>query len=930
MSSFHKLPSIAEIVKELPAISKILANSSNYWAHKDKKGEKVEETLEQHLSLVMQKFCILSDTHQLDDVLDQLADSYAKDFFPESFQISIANFLKMAFVQSILFHDFGKVNENFQADPAKMANPQFQKKDSPIETKHSALGAYIYLIYNCVEAQKLSEGNDEVFLGLLRVVLAFSYPIFKHHGSRLEDKISQKVKFTAEEAAFMKQYLALYQINVAAEVTDNFHQFLNNCFRHFEALLGQKKDALHFPLYNLVRLNFSLLTASDYLASGEYMSGLKVDDFGVLSQARKQEIYQTIRNSQSYNQAVYQELESAEITNPKSQSNVNLNILRKEMAIEVIRNIRANADKNLFYLEAPTGGGKTNLSMLATVELLQANERLNKVFYVFPFTTLITQTYQSIIETLVLKPEEVMQLHSKTGISAKAQSEENKDGEYGDQRLNYIDHLFAHYPFCLLTHIRFFDIIKTNEKNSNYLLHRLANSIVVLDELQSYNPTHWDKLVYFIQQYARFYNIKFILMSATLPKLDLLDLPDVAKNVFTPLLSDAKRKYFQNPNFAGRIEFDLKSLQSLPKKSIKALPKLAEWVIIESKKYAALEFGKAKPQGSVYTIIEFIFKKAATEFYQVIERLDHGFDEIFVLSGTILEHRRKHIINFLKREENRQKRVLLITTQVVEAGVDIDMDIGFKNVSLIDSDEQLAGRINRNVNKQQCQLFLFKMNEPSVIYHKDYRFEKTHEQLSTNDHLQILHEKDFDKLYDLVLDGIKEWNDTEFAAGKLSHYLEDIKRLNFQSVSENFKLIDQQTLSVFVPLDIPVEVDGKDEGKSDEIFNKSELWLLQEKGIETDETVNGSAVFDIYLTQLEQKTGDFVNRQIDLKTLQSILSKFVFSVFSTEKVKAEFLPFSDVEKSEFGYLYLSEWEKLYNEIFGLDENNFDHIDHQFL
>jgi CRISPR-associated endonuclease/helicase Cas3 len=353
-------------------------------------------------------------------------------------------------------------------------------------------------------------------------------------------------------------------------------------------------------------------------------------------------------------------------------------------------------------------------------------------------------------------------------------------------------------------------------------------------------------------------------------------------------------------------------------------------VISESEKYAAFDFGEAKPKGSVYIIIEFIFKKSATEFYQIIEPLEHGFDEIFVLSGTILEHRRKRIINFLKRKENRKKRILLITTQVVEAGVDIDMDIGFKNVSIIDSDEQLAGRINRNMNKQQCQLFLFKLNEPSVIYQKDYRFEKTRKHLSADDHLQILQNKDFDKLYDLVLDGIKEWNDTEFAAGKLIHYLEDIKRLNFQSVSENFKLIDQQTLSVFVPLDIPVEIDGKDEVKPDEVFSKSELKLLRERGIAIDETVNGSAVFELYLAQLEQKMGDFVHRQIDLKTLQSILSKFVFSVFGTEKVRARFMPFSDVQKSEFGYLYLSGWNKLYSEIFGLDESKFDHIDHQFL
>src|SRR5690606_6094201 len=118
------------------------------------------------------------------------------------------------------------------------------------------------------------------------------------------------------------------------------------------------------------------------------------------------------------------------------------------------------------------------------------------------------------------------------------------------------------------------------------------------------------------------------------------------------------------------------------------LTELADKLIEESQTYSAKDFGKAKPLGSVYTIVEFIFKKTATEFHQIIKHTDF-FDEIFVLSGTILEHRRRYIINFLKNKSNRKKKILLITTQVVEAGVDIDMDLGFKDRSLIDSDEQL-------------------------------------------------------------------------------------------------------------------------------------------------------------------------------------------------------------------------------------------------
>lgn len=76
---------------------------------------------------------------------------------------------------------------------------------------------------------------------------------------------------------------------------------------------------------------------------------------------------------------------------------------------------------------------------------------------------------------------------------------------------------------------------------------------------------------------------------------------------------------------------------------------------------------------------------------------------------------------------------MLITTQVVEAGVDIDMDLGFKNISLIDSDEQLAGRVNRNACKVGCEVYLFRLDNASVLYGKDKRYQMVRDKfLSVN------------------------------------------------------------------------------------------------------------------------------------------------------------------------------------------------------
>jgi CRISPR-associated endonuclease/helicase Cas3 len=933
---------VAAILKATQPINEFLIDAEKYYAHVSPKNStiiKTPETLQQHIELVQEKFELLTQKHGIDAVIDNLITDFLRKQKVEN-NLQLGNFLKKLFVNTVVFHDFGKINENFQASSEKMNNPHFQGKSNPnsaISTHHSSLGAYLFIVKHIKDAMTEVEQKHNHLAMLATLML--SYPIFKHHGKYLNDDYQDKIGFSANEVACMKTYIAHYQYLIPPQISEGLTLSLKKAFEQLDSF--QLFNS--FSLYALVRLSFSLLTASDYLASGKYMTGIEVKEFGVLDEKRINEIFNFVSKSdflqneqvqkKNYNKGTYEKLaHGVTFQNPKTQSNENLNLLRQEMAFEVIQNIRANTDKNLFYIEAPTGGGKTNLSMLATVELLKANiGTSNKVFYVFPFTTLITQTHSAIKETLGLSENEVVQLHSKAGFKQK--TEEEKDGLYSDEKENYIDNLFVNYPFCLLSHVKFFDLLKTNEKEGNYMLHRLANSIVVIDELQSYNPEHWDKIIYFISHYAKLFNIKFILMSATLPKLgDLQVLDKQYVSNFLYLLPNAKKDYFLNPNFSERVHFnfDLFERQDLQ------LEEIAETLLEKSKEYATLDFGKAKPKDSVYSIIEFIFKKSATEFYQKIKAIHNGFfDEILVLSGTILEHRRKEIINFLKNEDNRKKRILLVTTQVVEAGVDIDMDLGFKDRSMIDSEEQLAGRINRNVNKKGCTLYLFNYNKERIIYGQDKRYQET-KKLQTSDYQRILQEKDFDYLYNTIFGRIDFWNDSNLISQEnhnkqLKFYKAKIERLQFKSVHWDFKLIDQENISCFIPLAIPVNVEGVKSRTDDAIFSKNELDFLSKNDIFLNEEnkIEGNQVFDLYMNIIKNKR-DFVAQKIAEKTLQGIMSKFIFSLFASNKVESQIILYSDEVKSEFGYKYIEHWKDFYDVTFGMDSERFDSNETQFL
>ena len=273
---------------------------------------------------------------------------------------------------------------------------------------------------------------------------------------------------------------------------------------------------------------------------------------------------------------------------------------------------------------------------------------------------------------------------------------------------------------------------------------------------------------------------------------------------------------------------------------------------------------------------------------------------------------------------------MLITTQVVEAGVDIDMDLGFKNISLIDSDEQLAGRVNRNVIKEPCEVYLFQVNQPSLLYKQDERYQITRDELTRGDHEEILKTKNFEKLYDLVLEKITRINGIEQIQNFNSDYLPEITRLNYRQINNKFKLIEQDNLSVFVPLKLPVKITSS-ENEEEAVFSSAELNFLSRLGVQTNEScIDGVDVWRTYKSILFNREKDFVGQQIDKKLMSGVLSKFTFSIFSNVSIRKKLVEFSiptvDREEELRGfdnYVYLARHEDCYDYKKGLQENRFD-------
>ena len=230
-----------------------------------------------------------------------------------------------------------------------------------------------------------------------------------------------------------------------------------------------------------------------------------------------------------------------------------INKLRTEIFLESERNLLNNLDKNIFYLEAPTGSGKSNTALNLSLQLVNRCENLNKIIYVYPFNTLVEQNVENL--AMSFKGTNVMDkvavINSVTPIKVDEEmSILYSENEKYQQAL--LDRQFLTYPILLTTHVSLFDTMFGNNRESSFGFCQLANSVIVLDEIQNYRINIWNEIIIFLKQYAKILNLKIIIMSATLPNLEILALND-DKSI--QLISN-KEKYYKDKLFKDRVKLD--------------------------------------------------------------------------------------------------------------------------------------------------------------------------------------------------------------------------------------------------------------------------------------------------------------------------------------------------------------------------------------
>ena len=804
-------------------IEDIIVKPELFYAHCDRGNGKNPEILKEHVDRCYHYFEELWEHKNFKAVFE----NFQKELAPELSDEGIKLFYSLI-VNVIIFHDCGKFNPRFQSIKMKNTLKKWTAIDCLDGTKHSILSAAIYFDYFYEKIQESLLSKDEK--NMIHVfMLVNAYVISRHHGnlSRFEEFL--------EEFQPNRQLADIFSCMNQGDFTEVYHGPFCKRDRHMMNMPRQntriyhsflEKQSSHAGLYTYIRFLFSVLVSCDYYATSEYDNGIQMSAFG------------TIENTEFVTQ--YEQSEGVKQIrrfNPEScvDDKKDINILRNRMFYEAEQTLLENKDANVAFAEAPTGAGKSNLAMNCSLKLLDKN--INKIFYVYPFNTLVEQNYDTLEKiygkTDIFKSIAVINSITPIPLNGTRKFWENLDKEENEKfyQKALLDRQFLNYPFILTTHVNLFQIMFGCEREAAISFYQLAGSVVVLDEIQSYKNVLWTEIMMFLQCYSRLLNMKIIIMSATLPKLDML----TGNHEKVVNLIKNPEKYFQDARFKKRVALSYELLYPDRKTEMKEL-------------YAHV-LGQAQKGRKL--LMEFITKTSAEKFYHMLTESGREDLQIFCMTGDDNQIDRKRILREMDTAD-KDKAVILVATQVVEAGIDIDMDIGYKDISKLDSEEQFIGRINRNF-KRKGVVYFFDMDNESGIYKEDYRVDTAYT-LRKDEMKQLLADKNFGKYYDYILKGIRKYRNDRKNENGIEAFVDNVKKLDFVWISQKMKLID----------------------KNDDW--KMSVYFAREITTDTGEIIDGKQVWERYRELLSDMTMNYAKKQILLSEVKSKMSYFIYQI----------------------------------------------------
>ena len=449
-------------------------------------------------------------------------------------------------------------------------------------------------------------------------------------------------------------------------------------------------------------------------------------------------------------------------------------------------------ERGIFQLTVPTGGGKTIASLAFALQHAVENQ-MDRVIYVIPYTSIIEQN--AAVFRKILGEQNVLENHYNVDYES---TEELKPMQLASENWDK--------PVVVTTNVQFFESLFANKSSKCRKLHNIANSVIIFDEAQMLPTDYLKPCIAVMEELAANFDSSIVLCTATQPALSPFFQRKMPVTELCPRVEEQFR-FFERVTFqnVGTISED-ELIEKLQKEE-QAL------CIVNTKKRAQRLYQKMKGEG------------------------------VFHLSTAMYPKHRRRVLDKIRRLVKDGKRCILISTSLVEAGVDLDFCTVYRQLAGVDSMIQAAGRCNREGKRaaQDSFAYLFQFEEKEYVPGQQLQIDVSKMLLSEGEDISSLHriEKYFEALYHFRGESLDK--------KKIFEEFKD-KRYNFAKAAKEFKLIEENTLTVFISR----------EEEAEEL-----LWQIKHQGYtKSGMRKAGQYCIQLYENDIEKLRGAGMLRQV--------------------------------------------------------------------
>jgi CRISPR-associated endonuclease/helicase Cas3 len=639
-------------------------------------------------------------------------------------------------------HDLGKGTPYFQSYLLG------EKVDVYLKS-HSMIGA-LYASWLILNDETISEKNRSF------LARAAALAIQGHHGSlKSSPKCLENVIYFYKNEIFSRQ-IESFKINeqeLESIMTRDFKlksfiEFCNNWKSHYhhvrrELFIDNPDFENKIEPFFMINLLFSALIDNDNLDAAELdrPARLPIDQ-------------NVIKNYIGRNLKETKEID----------------ILRNQL-FRYVDNQPVDLNNRVYSLTAATGLGKTLTSMNFALNLrekiIKEKGYRPRIIYVAPFISILDQNFETLQNIFDQKRTNTNLLLIHHHLANVTYHDNIKDEDYATFQSEFLSHGW-NGEIIVTTFIQFFNMVFGRFTSQLRRLDNVIGSIVILDEVQSI-PFHLLDIVrkglLFL---ANKFNFTIILMTATQPL--------IFKKGETKEIADESIKL---PN---RVSFVLRNDEKI---SLEDFCTEMHKIISEHKdKNIMIELNTLKTARAVYDSL----------------KNDIITHEIRFLSSQVIpRHRRPRIHEIKNSLADANKKTVLVTTQVVEAGVDLDFDIAIRDIGPVDSIIQAAGRCNREGKKktEDSLFYIYRIMDVNEREHATYIYGNIAIDIAN----KLLRTKDLD-----IENLVKKYNEiarTRLSMEKSNEIYRYVAELDYENAEKEFLILDEghYKLPVFIEFD---------------------------------------------------------------------------------------------------------------------------------